>query len=125
MWVTGCSEKLLVVLLAVLLALSPLRGAMASSDEEDGIGRCEHFVADHPWGASLVSSDTLSHDCTQCLNDCCSRAECTHSQCASAGTALASNSSQRGWAVGKRRWQPVDETLLSQVPPTPYRPPRV
>ena len=123
------SEKLLVVLLALLLATSPLQGAMASfgaSDEQDGTGSHEQHLTDDLCGASLMSGDTLSHDCTQCFTgNCCSGSECTHSQCGSFVTALAPNPLQRVWPVGDRHWQPADERLLSHVPPTLYRPPRV
>jgi len=77
------SDKLLAMLLALLLGLSPLQGAMAASFAASGQGMAMHQMADVDDGA-VATSDMASHDCDQCNSGKgCGSQGCSSGHCAS------------------------------------------
>lgn len=123
------SRQIISLLIAMLLVLSPLQGAMAgiasggmapmSSMQSMPAG---DMVMDHNMMQKASASD---HQCDECnTNACCSGAQCLSGHCATCAFGLVPVISRVTVAIVRVMAFAPDSTHLQQVPDTLFRPPR-
>ena len=124
-------NKLLAVLLALIVAIVPMGGALADSHacEEGSGGMTALDHSQHLGAMQVLTSDTTSSDffgsCQDCSGDCCTGNTCTAHACGASVVVVTNvNSAQVNVAHGALNENLGDSTISNRQTP-PFRPPRV
>lgn len=130
------SDKLLAVVLALLLGLTPLQGAIAAAL---GVAGCDAHQeqqagAHHTSGDSdalasahhATKQDGSAHDCSDCASDgCCfTGMSCGTSHCSSTAAPLVVESIVSLSSFGQSYNASAPDAVLASEPAVLYRPPR-
>jgi hypothetical protein len=120
-------RTLLAVLIALLLGLSPLQGAIAGfSDSFDQRGDARLIADAFDSGIDVSSNDAVFQNCGQCDvgNDCFSQS-CPPGECATCALTLPPIASNLTNPVTTPRMLPTDEGVVRQLAPSLFRPPKI
>ena len=123
-----CSQKLVATLLALLVALLPLQGAVASVVASSGVGQGATSHQE-PWhaqsGPGMLDVTQMTHTCECCVsNNCGLNSICSSVQCASCVPAILSLSNFPGISGGLIPSTKSQRPARSS-PSSLFRPPRV
>jgi hypothetical protein len=122
------SRQLLALLLALLMGLAPLQGAVAGmsalSSGDQGMAGMSQM--DHGAMMDMASGASVDHDCDQCnSDDCCSGSNCLSGHCATCAMALLPVLTSLVSPTATLRLSQVGDNLRSTLPASLFRPPRV
>ena len=119
------SEKLLTVILALLLGLSPLQGAVAAMQDSPAQDMGMHQMVEQPDEQNTVTLHQMSHDCQQHKGDrgCTSHASSCN-QCASCVVGLLPVTTSNVTPTVTTGLRPFNDGLSTPHAPSLYRPPR-
>ncbi len=120
-------KKMLAVMLAILVGLSPLQSAMAGFADSFGQGEAVHQMADrHDGSLAMTTGHAMTQDCEQCKVDtgCCNRHGCSSGHCVSCALALLPMLSLPTHQTASSVLFRTDDGCVSQLSSALFRPPR-
>jgi len=120
------SEKVLAILLALLLGISPLQSAMAGSTAHAVQAGSGHQMGhEHIADMTMDQVKGMNHDCPQCQDPSgCSDHTCSSGHCSSCAPALLSTLQHFVIVSGLAHFLQIDEAFPLRDSSHPFRPPK-
>lgn len=120
-------KKLLVVLIALQLGLSPLPGAAAGfAGSFDQPGDSYQTIDAPDSSMAIFPESALNQNCGQCnLDDSCYDYSCFSGQCSTCALALSKLTPYPPSPAATPGILPADEGIVRQLPTSLFRPPKI
>lgn len=120
------SEKILLIMLALLLILSPLQSLMAGFSPDTTEACAVHGLSHaNAQGMTMDHEQAMNPDCQQCNDHAgCDGHGCIHTHCASCFPGMLTFASHMAMPSGTTVYLQTDETYPSFYSAHPFRPPK-
>lgn len=118
------SDKLLVIILALMLGIAPLKSVIAASFDQVDSG---HHMVDMQQSDSVADSTEMDKECDRCSYDgCCDGSACNSSHCSSCVSGITADFLRFiDFPQSSEASPSVRNTFVSNAVASLYRPPKV